>query len=196
MTNVYRLNRLGDEPGQKSSRSRRAAIVACAVSVWIGVAVAEPLPSIRADIRNDWGESIGTATIWSAGAHGLNIILDARRLPPGEHAVHVHVNPLCEGPAFESAGPHVNPDQRQHGLSTPGGGHAGDLYNVVVRPDGVLSAMVTAARLTLDGSGGGYSVLNNGASIVIHAQADDMKSDPAGNSGARIACAVIDARPE
>jgi Cu-Zn family superoxide dismutase len=191
MAHQNRLTRADGEAAHEQGCLGIAAIVACAIVVWVGAAVAEPLPSLRVEIRNEWNESIGTATIWSAGPLGLHVILDAHRLPPGDHAVHVHQNAVCEPPTFESAGPHLNPDQRQHGLSTPEGGHAGDLYNVVVRPDGVLNAMVSAPRLSLGGDR--YSVRDNGASIVIHAMADDMKSDPAGGSGDRIACAVIDA---
>jgi Cu-Zn family superoxide dismutase len=99
-------------------------------------------------------------------------------LPPGRHAIHFHESAKCEPPAFESAGPHFNPEARKHGLFNPDGPHAGDVNNFTVRKDGKARATLVAARMTLDGA----------AALVIHAQADDLKTDPAGNSGDRIAC--------
>jgi Cu-Zn family superoxide dismutase len=113
-------------------------------------------------------------------------------LPHGIHGVHVHSVGRCDPPGFESAGPHWNPSGRLHGLASPRGPHAGDLPNVTVAANGVLGETVTLSGASLVGTGGAGALLDaDGASLVLHATADDNVTDPSGNSGARIACAVI-----
>jgi Cu-Zn family superoxide dismutase len=120
---------------------------------------------------------------------GLRIL--ASGLPHGIHAIHVHSVGRCDPPGFDSAGPHWNPASRKHGLSNPEGPHGGDLPNVTVSANGVLSTTVTVAGASLGAGAPGGLADGDGAALVLHAGPDDNVTDPSGNSGARIACAIL-----
>jgi Cu-Zn family superoxide dismutase len=108
--------------------------------------------------------------------------------------MHIHASGRCEAPDFSSAGPHWNPTARQHGEANPAGRHLGDLGNITVSPDGKLqiTTLVLKSRLTAREAGSHPTIIDgDGAALVIHADADDARTDPTGNSGARIACSTI-----
>ncbi len=144
---------------------------------------------VKVELADGTGKAVGTATL-TASSKGVSIKLDVHDLTPGEHAIHVHATPKCDGPDFKSAGGHFNPDNKKHGMKAEGGAHAGDMPNFTVGKDGKSKATVTAPGVTLGDDA--HSVFTGeGTALVIHAKADDMKTDPAGNAGDRIACGVI-----
>lgn len=143
----------------------------------------------QADLINSQGEKIGTAKLTQT-PKGVQIVINASKLPPGEHAIHIHAAGKCDPPGFTTAEGHLNPEGKKHGFKNPEGPHVGDIRDVVVKPDGTLKATVVDSRVTL--REGQDSVFQPaGTAIVIHEKTDDYMTDPAGNSGARIACGVI-----
>lgn len=124
-----------------------------------------------------------------SGAESPRLMITVSGLAPGSYGAHIHAVGRCSGPDFTSAGPHWNPAMRQHGRLNPQGTHAGDLPNLVVAADGRGSLSVPVAG-AIDGDGALFDA--DGAAVVIHAMADDERSDPTGNSGARILCAVLE----
>lgn len=140
-------------------------------------------------LRDAQGKSVGKVILWEQGP-GVGMELHLENLPPGEHALHFHREPKCEAPDFKSAGPHFNPDLKKHGLENPEGHHNGDNPNITVGADGKVKFRTSNKDVTL-GNGIRSLFSSGGTSIVIHAKADDQKTDPAGNAGDRIACGVI-----
>ncbi|MCW3796923.1 superoxide dismutase family protein [Sphingomonas sp. BN140010] len=139
-------------------------------------------------LRTADGKDVGVVAVREEDG-GVVLQVSARNMPPGTYGMHIHSVGKCEGPKFESAGAHWNPDNKQHGTKNPKGPHAGDLPNLQIGPGGngganftLQAALRTGLAPMLD---------TDGAALMIHAKADDMKTDPSGNSGDRIACAVI-----
>ncbi len=123
---------------------------------------------------------------------GVKFVLNLANLTPGQHGIHVHQFPKCDAPDFKTAGGHFNPTNAEHGYQNPNGHHAGDVdHNLTVGDDGMLKTSFVVKGLTLDPNAQTSVFANGGTSIMIHAGPDDMKSNPAGNSGGREACGIV-----
>ncbi|MFK7843176.1 MAG: superoxide dismutase family protein [Sphingorhabdus sp.] len=155
----------GESPGEVSGNVARAALVGVDQAQYGEVIVAE-------------------------GGDGLIVNINAQGMTPGPHGVHIHETGKCEGPDFKSAGGHWNPTAKQHGFDNPQGAHAGDFFNLDIGADGngALEATVPGAKL----KDGENALLDaDGAAFVVHAGPDDLKTDPSGESGGRVACGVF-----
>jgi superoxide dismutase, Cu-Zn family len=152
------------------------------------VAVGEPVPGAQvavATMVTAAGAPAGRATARDV-AGGVRFTVDASALPAGTHGAHVHTTGRCDAPDFASAGPHWNPTGSKHGANNPQGPHLGDLPNLQVGTDGRGTVALVMPGATLAG------LLDaDGAAMLVHAGADDLQTDPSGNSGGRIACGVF-----
>lgn len=150
-------------------------------------------PSVRtvtATLVDTNGKPAGNVQLNQDSKGVVQIIMDASQLPSGAHGIHIHQTGKCEGSAFTTAGGHFNPANKLHGLNNPGGPHAGDLDQVDVKSVSQLYYTATTDRISL--TGGPNNIFDvDGTALVVHAAADDQVTDPSGNTGARIACAVI-----
>ena len=149
----------------------------------------EQASPVTAAVRNARGRELGTLTL-TDGPEGIGIAGQLTGLPPGEHGIHLHTTGRCDPPSFESAGGHWNPTNRQHGTGTPKGPHQGDLPNITVARDSSVKMVAITAGGTIGEAGGLFD--EDGAAVVVHARRDDYKSQPAGDSGDRIGCGVIE----
>ena len=160
-----------------------AALLTAIVSMPINAA-----EMANTQLKDGSGKAVGDVDLVQTPA-GVLIKLQLKGLTPGEHAFHVHAVGKCEAP-FESAGPHFNPGNHKHGILS-GEAHAGDMPNLHVPQSGELSVEVVNAAVSLEKGRPNSLFDNDGSSLVMHAKADDYKTDPAGNAGDRIACGVI-----
>lgn len=164
-------------------------LILLAAAVPAGAATAAPSRA-AASLRNAQGQQIGEASAARVG-NVVQIRVTVHGVTPGTHGLHLHQVGRCDSPDFTSAGPHWNPTGHQHGRLNPMGPHLGDLPNLVVGANG-RGRVNFAVPLPAGTAAGANPLLDaDGTALVIHAAADDLRTDPSGNSGARIACAVL-----
>lgn len=137
------------------------------------------------------GTTLGTVTLTDMEG-GMHLSGELTGVPNGEHGFHIHETGVCDAAQkFETAGAHFEPGAHQHGSENPEGPHAGDLMNVTANDDGAATVDLHNANATV--APGDASINDaDGAALVLHADPDDYKTDPSGNSGDRIACGVIE----
>lgn len=170
----------------RAYRAMTAAAAAAAVAALSGCAAVDvPVAAPPVALVNSSGQSIGSVTAAQTSG-GVSLAIAAAGLPHGLHGVHVHEVGRCDPPGFDSAGAHWNPAARKHGLQNPQGPHAGDLPNITASSSGNARDIVVLAAVSM-----AQLADADGSALVIHAQADDYMTDPSGNSGGRIACAVL-----
>ncbi len=149
-----------------------------------------PLPlTATAELVNAEGKALGRLSLVQE-SEGVRISGALSGVPMGTHAMHIHAAGQCHAPGFESAGAHFNPFHRKHGMMSKEGPHAGDLPNFTVLSDGTAVFDFTAPLVTLR-AGDNSLFGGDGTCLVVHEMPDDEITDPAGNSGNRIACGVI-----
>jgi Cu-Zn family superoxide dismutase len=148
-------------------------------------------PVAVANLVDSSGAQVGLATL-SDSVGSARLGLSVAGLTPGAHGLHIHAQGTCTPPSFASAGPHFNPDGKQHGTRNPQGPHAGDLPNLQIGANGSADTTFDVSA-DLARSGPRFLLQPGGTAIVIHAGPDDETTDPSGNSGARVACGVFNA---
>lgn len=162
------------------------AFTACAT---VATPPASRTPLAIADIKAADGKQVGHAVLNEAEGGKMALQLTLNDIPEGPHGLHFHTTGKCDAPDFTTAGGHLNPTGRQHGHDNPAGAHLGDLPNITAPKDGLIkvSLPLTGSRAEL-----AQALMDgDGTALVIHATADDYRTDPSGNSGARIACGVL-----
>ena len=171
----------------------RYALATMALCFLAVPAFAKPKDQIIVPLKTSTGEDAGTATFQQEKGK-LSIKVELKNLPVGEHGVHIHAKPLCEGPDFKTAGGHFNPDGKQHGTLNPMGHHNGDMpQNISIGENHTGEATYKVNYLSMDPAAPNSIFANGGTSIMVHEKPDDMKTDPTGNAGNRIACGIITA---
>ncbi|WP_374939372.1 superoxide dismutase family protein [Sphingomonas sp. NBWT7] len=143
--------------------------------------------SASAMLKTAAGVDAGRATATEV-AGGLRFTVDVMGMPAGTHGVHVHTTGRCDAPTFETAGGHWNPTAMKHGSMNPQGPHQGDIPNLIVDSGGRGTVAATVPSATMAGL-----LDTDGAAFIVHAGPDDLKTDPSGNSGGRLACGVFQA---
>jgi superoxide dismutase, Cu-Zn family len=184
---------IASKPRKREDGMRHVAtllvLLFLALSSGSALAQGAPPPQAKGEFKNAAGEAIGNLTLTQMPDGTVMVSASLKGLPPGDHGFHIHAVGSC-APTFDAAGPHYNPSGKQHGLDNPNGPHAGDLPNLHITDDGTGTLSTKTNLVTV--TPGPMTIFDtDGSAVVIHAQADDQKTDPSGNSGSRIACAIL-----
>jgi superoxide dismutase, Cu-Zn family len=156
-----------------------------------GIAPGAPGNGMAVQMIGPDGQPVGGARLEET-ANGVLISIRVTGLQANqEHGFHIHENGQCDAPDFQSAGGHFAPHGRQHGFENPQGPHAGDLPNLRAGQDGVADTSFVAPNVRLTAAVSEGLLRPGGTALVVHARPDDYRTDPSGESGARIACGVI-----
>jgi Cu-Zn family superoxide dismutase len=150
----------------------------------------EKAAAAHADLVDGSGKKVGTADLLQT-TKGVKLVVEVQGLTPGNHGIHIHETGKCDGPDFKTAGGHLNPEHKEHGMNNPKGMHAGDMPNLEVGSSGAGKFQYVDSLVTLENGAPNSLFKDGGTSLVIHAKADDEKTNPAGAAGDRIACGVI-----
>jgi len=169
---------------------RIVSMAALAVLVAAGGAVAQQRTA-TATLMNPAGEAIGRAELVETPNHGVLIRVRIDGLAPGAHGFHIHATGACTAPDFASAGGHFAPRGHAHGMMHPDGQHAGDLLNLHVPENGMVTTERLATEVTLVTGIAGSLLDDDGSALVIHQNPDDYASQPSGGGGPKLACGVI-----
>ena len=184
-------------PGRVFMRRAATGVLILAASFAIACIHGSSIPAnatrARAVLLDTLGREVGTVTLTEVpDVPGVTYAVEiAHGASPGQHGIHFHTVGSCVGlGGFASAGAHFNPSNKLHGLLNPAGPHAGDLEAITVDFQGEATFVATTTRVRL--TPGQTSLLDaDGSAVVLHARPDDQRTDPSGDSGARIACGVL-----
>lgn len=178
-----------DKISRRTTTMKKIILASGWARLFVDLALGKTAATAKADLTNSKREKVGTAKLKEA-PKGMSLSLEVSNLPPGVHGFHIHTVGACDPPDFKSAGGHFNAEGKKHGWENPEGHHAGDLQNLTVDAHGKATVKVVVPGVRL-GDGPNSLFHPQGTALVIHADPDDMKTDPAGNAGTRIACGVI-----
>jgi len=168
----------------------KTTILLASAMLAIGAASAQAADSATAKFTGADGADHGTLTLTST-PHGVLITGELTAVPAGAHGFHFHTTGACE-PPFESAGGHFNPTEAEHGFLVEAGPHSGDMANLHAGESGTIAVETLDSEVSLTEGEEGYLLDEDGTSLILHAAADDYQSQPAGASGDRIACAIVE----
>lgn len=160
------------------------------LAVLVGACATTPSgPAAVAELQARSGSTVSGTVSFTPAGDKLRVEVRASGVAPGEHGFHVHEVGDCSAPDASSAKGHFNPMAKMHGHHGGDERHAGDMPNLVADASGNVTYRAEVSMLSLSGPNGIV-----GRSVVVHADPDDYKSQPAGNSGKRVACGVIVAK--
>ena len=163
-----------------------SALILTGLTIGCRTAATGPAATVVLESRSG-STAAGTATLTERADGSVAVSLNITGATPGVHGIHIHEKGDCSAPDASSAGAHFNPTNAPHGAPGDASRHAGDFGNVTADEKGAIRSNILISGVTL-GDGASSAV---GKSLVLHASADDLKTQPSGNSGARIACGVV-----